>query len=802
MRFPILLLFAGVIACVLNAAEQNYQKPPKEVLDVLNAPVTPRAYVSPSKTHVLLADPLRYPPIADLAQPMLRLAGIRINPKTNGPHRGPSNTGLVLKRVGDGTEVRIAGAGFARLSAPRWSPDGSRFAFTNTTENGIELWIGETSTGHVRKVDGVRVNAFMARPSPLRMSDPVFQWMTGGKALLVQTVPAGRGNPPAEAMVPVGPTVQETAGKAGPVPTYEDLLANPRDEALFDYYAAAQLVLVDAASGRVTPIGQPAIYPTVSLSPDGGHVLVARTHRPYSYLHPLDSFPKDVEVWDRSGKMVFSVAKLPLADRVPLEGVPVGPRGFEWRPNEPATLFWVEAMDGGNPKEKVPHRDRILMAKAPFQGAPAEVFQTEQRFRGLQFTEDGKVAFIEDYERMRRWQRTFVVNPDRPGSAPRTLFSRNVQDRYKDPGQFVMEHEAIQVSKGGLFLTGPGASPNGDHPFLDRMDLETGKPERLFQSEPGVYETFVAMLDDEGKKILTLRESAKENPNYFIRTLGPGGGLKAFTSYPNPTPQLMGITKQLVKYTRPDGVPLSFTLYLPAGYQAGTRLPTVVWAYPLEYNDADTAGQVSGSTDRFTTIAWPSLQLLFALRGYAVLDGAAMPVVGNPETVNNTYLEQIVADAKAAIDKAVEMGVTDRSRVGVGGHSYGAFMTANLLAHSDLFKAGIARSGAYNRTLTPFGFQSERRTIWESPDVYLKMSPFLSANHIKAPILFTHGEADDNTGTFPIQSERMYAAVRGNGGIARLVMLPHEAHGYQARESIEHLLHEMLSWFDKWVKGE
>jgi dipeptidyl aminopeptidase/acylaminoacyl peptidase len=480
-----------------------------------------------------------------------------------------------------------------------------------------------------------------------------------------------------------------------------------------------------------------------------------------------------------------------------------------WRPTETATLLWVEAMDGGNPKEKAPHRDRILMMKSPFHGEPTEVFETEQRFRGMEFGEKGSLALVQDYDRNRRWVRTFLVNPDQPGTPSgnqaKVLWSLNVQDRYHSPGEPVTIRLAngervIHQSGSDIFLSGPGAGPEGERPFFDKFNIETGKTDRLFRSEPGRYESFVAMLDDSGARILTERESPTEPPNYFVRTLGASSGEKALTHYPDPTPQLRGIKKQLVSYKREDGVPLSFMLYLPPGYKTVTRLPTVVWAYPLEFNDADTAGQLTGSTDRFTTIVGPS-HLFFLLHGYAILDNAAMPVVGNPETVNNTYIEQIVMDAKAAIDKAVEMGVTDRDRVGVGGHSYGAFMTANLLANSNLFRAGIARSGAYNRTLTPFGFQTERRTFWEAPDIYTKMSPFWSANKIKAPLLMIHGEADDNTGTFPIQSERMYQAVRGNGGTVRLVTLPAEAHGYAAKESIEHTLYEMLAWFDKWVKG-
>ncbi len=458
----------------------------------------------------------------------------------------------------------------------------------------------------------------------------------------------------------------------------------------------------------------------------------------------------------------------------------------------------MEALDGGNPKEKVPHRDKIVALAAPFSAPPTDVFQTEERFRGLQPLAGGQ-ALVEDYERQQRIIRTLQIDLEKPGTPARVVFSRNERDAYHDPGSLVLKttvdgrRQALQAGD-DIYLSGQGASPAGDEPFLDRFNLATKKAQRLFQSSSG-YEDVVAVLDDSGTRLLTRRESPTDPPNYFIRT---GSELKALTNFPNPAPQTAGIKKQLVTYKRADGVPLSFTLYLPPDYRPGTRLPALVWAYPYEYSDADTAGQVTGhAAQAFNQLNYHQL---FVLHGYALIDDAAMPVVGDPDTVNNTYVDQILMDAQAAVDKAVEMGVVDRDRVGVFGHSYGAFMTANLLAHSKLFHAGVAESGAYNRTLTPFGFKSDRRTIWEAPDVYTKMSPFWFADKIKTPILLIHGEADDNTGTFPIQSERLYAAIRGNGGTVRLVMLPSEAHGYRGKETMEHVLYEEITWFDKYLK--
>lgn len=787
-----LVLF--MLATITASAQQGYKKPPKEVLDILNAPVTPGASVSPTGDNVILSTGLRYPPLADLAQPMLRLAGRRINPASNSPHRFQYAVGLTLKRIADGSEVKIDVPPGAKLSGIDWSEDGKHFAFLNTTPTRVDLWVGDAATGKIHNVKGVQINSVLGSP---------LTWLPDSRTLLVQLISPTRRPAPATPVVPEEPNTQESSGRPGPVRTYEDMLKTPHDEDLFEYYATSQLALVDSTSGKITPVGQAAIFQDVDVAPDGLHVLVTRLHRPFSYLFPDFAFPKDLEVWDTKGKVIYKLASLPLADQVPIDGVITGPRSARWRPTEPATLVWVKALDNGDPKKKVPHRDSVLMLKAPFTGEPVEIFKAEQRFSGGGFTDKG-LFLVSDYDRDKRWVRTFVIDPDKPEAAAKMIWSRNQQDRYSDQGTPIMRglrgQRAITQNGDWIFLTGAGASPEGDRPFLDRFNLQTLKSERFFRSDANAYETLVALLDDNAKQIVTRRESPTEAPNYFVRATTEGAQARALTQFSDSTPQLRDIKKQLVTYKRADGVQCSFTLYLPPNYKEGTRLPTVVWAYPLEFNDASTAGQITGSTQRATSIVGPS-HLFFLLEGYAVLDNATMPVVGTPETVNNTYIEQIVMSAKAAIDKAVEMGVTDPDRVGVGGHSYGAFMTANLLAHSDLFRAGIARSGAYNRTLTPFGFQNERRTLWEAPDLYLKVSPFMYASKIHEPMLMIHGEADDNTGTFPIQSERMYQAMKGNGATVRLVMLPHEAHGYAGRESIEHVLYEMISWFDKYVKN-
>ncbi len=787
-----LLIFILLLAGSVFA---QYQKPPKAIEDILNAPVTPTTSISPAKDKILLAEPLRYPPISELAQPMLRIAGERINPNTNGQHRQPYFVKLTLKNIADGKETPVNLPPNAQIISPNWSADGKYIAAGNQTLTGIELWIIETATAKASKIKNVSVNTVFGG----------YDWMPDQKTLLVNLVPSRRGTaaPAYQNLIPNEPNVQETTGKASSVQTFEDLLKSPNDEKLFEYYATSQLASV-GVDGKIKEIGQPAIFDTNTVSPDGKYLLVEKIHRPFSYLFPASRFPQDIEVMDMSGKIIYQVASVPLQNQLPVQGVPVGRRSVDWIPTESASLMWAEALDGGDPKNKVTPRDKLMMLAAPFNAEPKEVVKTEQRFQGRQFGEKDGMMLYYDYNRDTLHRRIFMMDY-RSNTSPKMIADLNVRDRYNDIGQPVTKtlpngERVIQQNGDDIYLTGAGSSSEGDRPFLRKMNLQTLKSQDVFRSGNDEYESFVTFTKDDGTQFISRRETIATPGNLVLNDTVLRIAPRPITNFTDPTPQLRGITKKLVKYKRADGVDLSFTLYLPPNYKEGTRLPTVVWAYPLEFTDASTAGQVSGSTNRFTQIGSYS-HLFFLLQGYAVLDDTTMPIVGDPLTVNDTFIKQLVDSAQAAIDKAVEMGVTDKDRVGVGGHSYGAFMTANLLAHSDMFRAGIARSGAYNRTLTPFGFQSERRNFWEAKELYQKVSPFFYADKIKAPLLMIHGEADNNQGTFPIQSERLFAAMQGNGGTARLVMLPLEAHGYAARESIEQVLYEQINWFDKYVKN-
>ncbi len=802
-----LLVFSGfILAATLPTAgaqparTSGYLNPPGEIVDILDAEPLPTVVVSPDSRTLAIFRRKPMPAIAELSQPMYRIGGLRINPRISGPHRLQGLFALTLKSL-DGAEHPVALPPGSKLMPIGFSNDGTKLAFANAAARGIELWIADAKTGQAKAVTTPSLNATLGTPC---------EWLDNNKELVCTFVPAGRGAEPKAPAVPDGPNVQESAGKAAPVATYEDINKNAHDDDLFEHYATSQIEFVDALSGKRTPVGAPGIVDEFSPSPDGRYLIVAALTRPFSRLLPSNDYPKVVAIVDRAGKAVKQIAELPSAENVPIMGVLPGPRAYRWNDAEPSTAVWVEALDEGDPRNKVPFRDRVVMLKAPFAGEPTELAKTEYRYRRIAWTQKD-VALLTEYDRPKRWTRTWII--DAPGAEPRKLWDRSDEDRYADPGQpltvtagpasrFGFGAPGLIVQRGdNIFLRGDGASKEGDRPFLDRMNLTTLAVKRLFRSDQKSYESVVTVLSDDGKALLTRYEARTEAPNYFVRDLN-AGTRKALTSFKDPHPQITAAlaNREFVTYERKDGVKLSGTIYLPTAYEKGDRLPMFVWAYPREFADPDAASQVVGSPNRFTTISGAS-HLLLLTQGYAIFDGPTMPIVGPGETANDRYVEQLVASAQAAVDKAVDMGIADRDRVGVGGHSYGAFMTANLLAHSDIFRAGIARSGAYNRTLTPFGFQNENRTFWEVPQVYSKMSPFFYANKINEPILLIHGEMDDNSGTFPIQSERLFMALKGHGATVRYVTLPHEAHGYAARESVLDTVAEMANWLDKWVKN-
>lgn len=776
----------------------RYMEPAKELLEIIDAPTTPSLILSPTNEYALFAYPQEMPDISEMAQTELRLAGIRINPENFGSSKPRLWEKLAFRKFEEKNESEITGLPKdGKIQSFRWSPNGKKLAIVVYFPKTIELWVANTSNGIATRWAS-NLNDVLGR-SPI-------EWATDSKSIIFSSRILSREGLEFKNALPEGPSVQVSSGKKTSVRTYQDLLLNLLDEQKFEYYATSAIMLAQEGVEPQT-LGNPGLFSSFSISPNGEYILVQQLVRPFSYIVPYSRFPQVIEIWNSKGHLIKTLAEIPLSETIPqgFSAVRKGPRSFQWRDDKPATIIWVEAQDEGDPKNLAEIRDLLFSLDAPFKEGTTPFLSLNFRYGGITWGWDNLAVVYERWWETRRMVVSFF-NPSNSEESKRVVWDRSYQDAYNDPGNLITEANPngtrtlrTNKNKTKLYLSGQGASAIGNMPFLDELDIETLNTQRLWQCHAPYYERFVALLDDPIRTILTQRESETEQPNYYTRDLRKKR-ITPFTNYPHPYPQLKNVQKEMVKYKREDGVELSATLYLPADYKKGSKkLPVLMWAYPEEFVDAELAGQVKGSPYTFIRPSRLS-PILWVTRGYAVLDRVGMPIVGNDSILpNDTFIEQLVANAKAAIDYLVNEEIADPKRIAVGGHSYGAFMTANLLAHSDLFAAGIARSGAYNRTLTPFGFQGEERSYWEAPEIYNRMSPFMHADKLKKPILLIHGVDDNNSGTFPIQSERLFQAINGHGGNARLVMLPFESHGYRARQSVLHQTWEIDSWLSKYL---
>ena len=796
------LLFAFFISLNLFAQDAvNYQLPPKDIMDLALAKPTPTVSVDSKGQWMLLIERNMYPLVDELGQPEVRVAGLRINPANFSQSRQNYINNFTLKNIASGKEFKIAGLPANLLAnSVSWSPNEKKFAFTNSTGSIVDLYVVDIATQKATKVNKTALNVVLGA---------AFSWLDDN-TVLYKTATKSPAAMPKRPITPKGPTVQESYGSASPRPTFQDMIKSPYDEQLFEFFATAQLV--KNVNGVETKINQPAIYGFISASPDKKYLLVRTITKPFSYVVPANGFNTTVTIHDATGKLIKELAKIPSSETAPAgnDNVADVPRSIEWRDDEAATIVWCKALDGGLIKNTAEFRDAVYALPAPFTAQPKELFKTKMRYAGVTWG-NSTFAIVQEMLRSKVIGRMSRWNPST--GEMELLMERSMTDLYNNPGSPVTEKNSygrdVVIPKDGKLLMNntTGASPKGDLPFLAYFDLATKKNEIIWRCKEDEYEMVMEVLDRNSLTVLTRKETQTVVPNYHMKTLKgivPEGG-KQITDFKNPYPQLEGVSVEKISYKRADGVDLTGNLYLPKGYDVKKDgpLPVLMWAYPREFTNARDAAQVRGSKNTFTRISWGS-PIFWVTQGYAVLDAAEMPIVStNPEKKpNDDFIDQLKLNARAAIDKLAAMGVGDSTRVGVGGHSYGAFMTAHLLSHTNWFKAGIARSGAYNRTLTPFSFQNEDRTYWQAPQLYFDMSPFSYAQKIKTPILLVHGDTDDNTGTYPIQSERMFQALKGNGGNVRYVSLPYEAHGYRGKENILHLLWEEHMWLEKYVKGK
>jgi dipeptidyl aminopeptidase/acylaminoacyl peptidase len=800
MKKSIIPTLCFLLAIAGTRAQENtgYRKPSAEILKLVDVPRAPSVQMDRELENMVLLYRDAYKTIEELSQQELRLGGLRIDPKANIGSRTSYYNNLKVRNLDDGDAQprQVAGLPPApKLSNISWSPDQTKMAFTHTVSAGVEVWVLDLPTATAKRLTEARVNA--------NLGDAI-TWFKDGEALLVKMLPAKRAPLIDQKLaVPTGPTISVADGKKARNRTYQDLLQNKSDEHNFKLLATSEIhkVRLDGSSAIWL---ESAMYRGIDFSPDGAYALVTTITEPFSYLVPYSRFPSVTTVHTKDAAKVATVAEIPLIEVLPkgFMATRTGRRHMDWRSDQPATLVFAEALDGGDPENEVEFRDEVKQLEAPFSGEPATLLKTINRFAGITWGDDHTALCFDQWWNTRN-EKTYLFDPAAPGSAPTILFDRNTEDKYGDPGQFVTRRteqgERLLARRDNhLYLLGAGYTEEGQFPFLDELDLATGKCARLYQSAYTNRLESLIQFDADGNRLLTREEAPTEYPNYCFRNLADRT-VTRITSFENPYESLRDVHKEVINYTRDDGLPLSATLYLPAdcSKDAAKKAPMLLWAYPKEYKDLSSAGQITSNPNRFTYLYYGS-PIFWVAKGYAVLDNAAFPIVGEgDEEPNDTFRTQLVANAKAAIDAVDALGYIDRSKVAVGGHSYGAFMVANLLTHSDLFAAGIARSGAYNRTLTPFGFQREERDYWEAPEVYNAMSPFMHADKMKTPLLLIHGEADNNSGTYPMQSERYFNALKGLGATVRLVLLPKESHGYQAKESILHLLYEQEQWLQK-----
>jgi len=790
--FLFILLLCTTTLFAQDAIE--YQNPPKEIYDLVMAKPTPGVTFDSKGQYMLVLERSSMPSVEDLAQPELRIAGLRINPNNFGPSRTTYFTTISIKDVKSGTEFPVKGLP-ANLKAGnlQWSPNEDKAAFTHFSNNNIDMYVIDIKNRTAAKINKSALNHVLST---------AYSWVDNN-TILYAAVSKPLSMAPKKPVAPKGPVVQQNLGKVAASPTFQDLIKSPFDEIQFEFYATTQLV--KNTNGSEIKIGAPALYSNIQVSPDNKYLLVERIDKPFSYLVTAYGFNSTMMVTDMNGTLVKTIAKLPSSEGTPRgnDNVLNAPRDYNWLDNSPATLQWIEPLDSGLIKNKMDYHDAAYTLAAPFTGSPKELAKTAQRMYNVSdLTTD--LFLITEGSRAKHTQKMSKLS----NGKMETLFDRSTDDAYNDPGFPMYEKNKYgrNVSKllngSQLVMRGNGASPKGDLPFLNTFDINTKETKQLWRCEEPYYETVTTVLDYDKMIIVTNKQSQTEQPNYYLRDL-KASSAKVITNFPDPQPGMRGITKQKITYKRKDGVDLAADLYLPKDYDAKRDgpLPVMMWAYPREFKSAADAAQLRGSKYTFTRVGYGSI-VFWATQGYAIMDNTEFPIVGEGDKQpNDNFVDQLTWSAEAAIDKVAEMGVGDRNRVAVGGHSYGAFMTANLVAHTNLFKAGIARSGAYNRTLTPFGFQNEERTYWQAPEVYNGMSPFSYADKIKTPLLMIHGEADNNPGTFPIQSERLYNAIKGHGGTVRFVQLPFESHGYAAKENILHMLWEQNQWLNKYVKN-
>ena len=801
-HFTVLFFF---IISSLSYSQKNldYQQPRKEILDLVNVDRAPSVLKDDKNHYMVFVYRPEYKSIDELSQKEMRLGGLRVNPYLNIGSRTTYYDKVKILRLKKGDKVPIEVKGLPanpKLSNFVYSPDQSKIAMINTTSNRLELWVLNIENALATKINTPSLNATLGS---------VINWFSDNKSLLIK-IRSENSNIiiDQENNIPTGPTITENMGDKAQNRTYQDLLKNITDENNFEQLSRSKLIKVNL-KGKISQWLDEKMYRSISFSPDGKYVLVNIIKKPFSYIVTYSRFPNETLVYDLNGKLIRKISDSPLLEVLPkgFMSTKKGKRSISWRNDLPSSLRYIEALDGGDPSVEVDYRDKLMNWEAPFNKNPEFLIKTINRINSINWGNEN-FAIVRDIWWNNRNTKTYLFNPSDSNVKPKVISDRNYQDIYSNPGSYVTKRNnfnrnVLLIKNNNLFRIADGFSKEGQFPYVEKLNINNLSTTLIYKSNFQIKFENIIDFDFEKNQLFVRIESKEDFPNYYFRKLSKNNTLDQITFFKNPFESLKKVSKETITYKREDGLDLSGVLYLPPGYDKTKpeRKPMILWAYPREYKDKNSASQKTNNPNRFIYPSWAS-PIYWVTQGYVLLDRASFPIIGEKDVEpNDSFRKQLVSNAKAAIDELDKRGYIDPDKVAVGGHSYGAFMVANLLSHSNLFSAGIARSGAYNRTLTPFGFQSEERTYWEAPEVYYSMSPFMHADKMKTPLLLIHGEADNNSGTYPMQSKRYFNALKGLGATVRLVMFPKESHGYRAKETILHLLWEQDQWLEKYLKN-
>ncbi|MCJ7579892.1 MAG: prolyl oligopeptidase family serine peptidase [Candidatus Aminicenantes bacterium] len=829
----ILLLFAPGWAQEEKLYEEGYLMPSELVQDFMNRDghTDTLNNISPDGLHFMIPVSDYFSSLKLMTQRTLRLGMLEICPDVSRSWRLSTygKKGIKIYSLEQKKSWMIQVPENSFVSDMVWSPDGKDIAFLAHLPQGTQVWTANVKSGKAQALDKSFVMATLTGGGGSGRGtlppSQMLQWTPSG-SIITLLVPPDRGPEPKDNPIPSAPLIRHTRKKPAPTSTYSFLLRTNHDKDLLEYHTTSQLAELSAGK-KPRLIGEPAMYTSLSLSPDGQYILTEKMTRPFSYIVSYSSFPREQQVLDREGQVLATLLKNPLR-----EGSSGGrggggadqPRDIFWRPDgKGLSLLMQEPREKGDKDEEAeeeeqetaPRMDRLLLLTPPFDLEKAQVLVlSKQRFGSMSYSKNGRYAFTQlSGEDENCETGTHIVAFDLEQSPPEKHFllkKIETQNPLKLPGSIMVRMDGNGIpyaltSEGDrhVYLSGPGYQEDfKPKPFIDRFEIINAQKERVFEGSSDMFEQPVVTLDRNLNSLIINRESKTVFPDSWLWTRD--GSLTNLTNNRNPYPEFTDCRRENFEFTRRDGLKVRGTISLPSDYKPGTRLPGVFWTYPSEYSsnkEYETATLRSLNLNSFTRFSYRNASDVWLSQGYALVE-PDIPIIGSGDTYNDNFIAHLVDSMYAAIRKVDELGYVDIDKLGHGGHSYGAFTTANILSRSPFFKAGIAGDGAYNRTLTPMTFQRERRNIWEAQDVYIEMSPFFQADHMDTPLLMYHGAADNNTGTFLIQSERYMQLLTGLGKNAVLYIYPFESHGPRCKETYMDMWNRWLGFFGKYVKGE